>query len=77
LGNSESPLEESFSDDLLEYPQYTRPRDFRGVSVPDVLTEGNHGAIASWRKDAAYVRTRENRPDLLEKISKIGKESDD
>lgn len=77
LGNSESPLEESFSDDLLEYPQYTRPREFRGVSVPDVLTEGNHGAIASWRKDASYVRTRENRPDLLEKVSKIGKESDD
>ena len=77
LGNSESSLDESFSEDLLEYPQYTRPREFRGVSVPDVLTEGNHSAIASWRKNASYVRTRENRPDLLEKFSKIAKESDD
>lgn len=77
LGNSESALDESFGDNILEYPQYTRPREFRGVSVPDVLTEGNHSAIASWRKDASILRTHENRPDLLEKIKKIGTESDD
>lgn len=77
LGNAESPVEESFSADLLEYPQYTRPREFRGSTVPEVLAGGNHGAIAKWREEAALARTRENRPDLLQKTSKMGKESDD
>jgi tRNA (guanine37-N1)-methyltransferase len=77
LGNAESPVEESFSADLLEYPQYTRPREFRGSTVPEILVGGNHGAIAQWREEASLARTRENRPDLLQKTSKMGKESDD
>jgi tRNA (guanine37-N1)-methyltransferase len=77
LGNAESPLEESFSDGLLEYPQYTRPRRYRGAEVPPVLTEGNHGAIAIWRKLAARERTKAFRPDLLEIPSRKGTESDD
>jgi tRNA (guanine37-N1)-methyltransferase len=60
-----STAEESFSAGLLEYPQYTRPPSFRGLDVPDVLTSGDHGAVARWRHDQAVARTRERRPDLL------------
>jgi tRNA (guanine37-N1)-methyltransferase len=61
-----SPVEESFSDGLLEYPQYTRPSEFRGVRVPDVLVSGHHGEVARWRREQALQRTRRVRPDLLE-----------
>jgi len=65
LGSAESPTCESFSDpDLLEYPQYTRPADFRGMTVPAILTSGNHAAIARWRRDQSEERTRLRRPDL-------------
>ena len=65
LGNAESPVEESLEDGLLEYPQYTRPRDFRGHVVPDVLLGGNHAEIARWRAQASLTRTHRRRPDLL------------
>jgi len=65
LGSAESPAAESFSDpSLLEYPQYTRPAEFRGLRVPDVLTSGNHAAIERWRREQAEERTRSRRPDL-------------
>ncbi|HYK95935.1 MAG TPA: tRNA (guanosine(37)-N1)-methyltransferase TrmD [Candidatus Dormibacteraeota bacterium] len=60
-----STVEESFSAGLLEYPQYTRPAEFRGRSVPDILVSGNHEAVRRWRHDAAVARTRARRPDLL------------
>jgi tRNA (guanine37-N1)-methyltransferase len=60
-----STIEESFSAGLLEYPQYTRPPEFRGVAVPDVLVSGNHEAVRRWRHDAAVARTKARRPDLL------------
>jgi tRNA (guanine37-N1)-methyltransferase len=56
---------ESFEDGLLDYPQYTRPADFRGLKVPDVLLSGNHAEIARWRKEQQIERTRQRRPDLL------------
>ena len=65
LGDAQSPGEESFSQGLLEYPQYTRPADFRGMKVPEVLLSGNHAQIARWRAEQAKKRTRERRPDLL------------
>ena len=67
LGSENSVVEESFSDNLLEYPQYTRPEVFRGLRVPEVLLSGNHQAIAAWRREQALRRTRERRPDLLQK----------
>ena len=67
LGSAESLLEESHSDGLLEYPQYTRPAEFRGWQVPDILLSGNHGEIARWRRNQRIVRTAKRRPDLLEK----------
>jgi tRNA (guanine37-N1)-methyltransferase len=66
LGNVESTVEESFEQGLLEHPLYTRPAEFRGLGVPDVLRSGDHGAVAAWRKERALERTREVRPDLLE-----------
>ncbi len=60
-----STVEESFSAGLLEYPQYTRPAEFRGRGVPDVLVSGNHEAVRRWRHDASVARTRARRPDLL------------
>ena len=66
LGHELSAVEDSFADGLLEGPQYTRPADFRGWKVPDILLSGNHAEIAAWRKEQAQKRTRENRPDLLE-----------
>ncbi len=65
LGDEQSALEESFSQGLLEYPQYTRPADFRGMRVPDVLLNGNHAQIALWRDEQARLRTKKRRPDLL------------
>ncbi|HOX44282.1 MAG TPA: tRNA (guanosine(37)-N1)-methyltransferase TrmD [Myxococcota bacterium] len=66
LGKAESTLEESHgAAGLLEYPQYTRPREFRGQAVPEVLLSGDHAAIARWRRRQAIVRTAERRPDLL------------
>ena len=67
LGNSESTVDESFSQPLLEYPQYTRPQEFLGVSVPEVLVSGNHANVDRWRKEQSLEITRKNRPDLLEK----------
>ena len=61
-----STAEESFSDGLLEYPQYTRPPTFRGMDVPAILTSGDHGAVARWREQQARERTRERRPDLID-----------
>jgi len=65
LGDDESSRDESFSHGLLEYPQYTRPAEFRGMKVPDVLVSGNHAEIEKWRREQAKARTKENRPDLL------------
>lgn len=65
LGSETSALFESFSEGLLDYPQYTRPPDFRGMKVPEVLLSGNHAEIARWRKEAALEKTRRKRPDLL------------
>lgn len=65
LGDDASSSEESFSHGLLEYPQWTRPAEFRGMKVPDVLVSGNHAEIAKWRGEQAKQRTREQRPDLL------------
>jgi tRNA (guanine37-N1)-methyltransferase len=67
LGAEESALEESFSESLLEYPQYTRPADFRGWTVPDILLSGHHGEIAKWRRNQSLMRTLQRRPDLLGK----------
>ena len=67
LGNNESLSEESFENDLLEYPQYTRPPVFEGREVPPVLLSGNHKAIADWRHEQAVEKTKARRPDLYEK----------
>jgi tRNA (guanine37-N1)-methyltransferase len=66
LGNPDSTKEESYTDGLLEYPQYTRPREFEGSSVPDVLLSGNHAEIEGWRLRQRLARTLARRPDLLE-----------
>jgi tRNA (guanine37-N1)-methyltransferase len=65
LGDDESSRDESFSNRLLEYPQYTRPAEFRGMKVPDVLVSGNHAEIEKWRRAQARLRTQEKRPDLM------------
>ncbi|MBO5103352.1 MAG: tRNA (guanosine(37)-N1)-methyltransferase TrmD [Clostridia bacterium] len=65
LGNANSALNETFSDNLLEFPQYTRPADFRGMKVPEVLLNGNHAEIAKWRKQQSINLTQQKRPDLL------------
>jgi tRNA (guanine37-N1)-methyltransferase len=66
LGHEQSALEESFSEGLLEYPQYTRPAEYRGWKIPDVLLSGHHAEIAKWRRTQSLIRTLERRPDLLE-----------
>ncbi len=66
LGGAGATDEESFADGLLEYPQYTRPPVFRGMSVPEVLCSGDHQAVAAWRKDQALKRTAERRPELVD-----------
>lgn len=89
LGNQASPMGDSFSNGLLEYPQYTRPADFRSMKVPEVLTSGNHQKIKEWRMKESLRRTLERRPDLLESANltreqqimlqdlKLDQESDD
>jgi tRNA (guanine37-N1)-methyltransferase len=67
LGDEQSAVDDSFTDGVLEAPQYTRPAEFRGWKVPDILLSGNHSAIENWRNEQALKRTRENRPDLLDK----------
>ena len=67
LGNEESAARDSFSDGLLEYPQYTRPAEFRGWKVPEVLLSGHHAEIARWRRQQSLLRTLRRRPDLLER----------
>jgi tRNA (guanine37-N1)-methyltransferase len=64
LGQPESLAEESFEDGLLEHPQYTRPRSFEGLEIPEVLLSGHHNRVAEWRKDLREQTTRERRPDL-------------
>ncbi|MGD0779258.1 MAG: tRNA (guanosine(37)-N1)-methyltransferase TrmD [Dehalococcoidales bacterium] len=67
LGSEESPLDDSHASGLLEYPQYTRPADFRGWQVPEILLSGNHAQIAKWRREQIIKRTLEKRPELLDK----------
>ena len=74
LGSAESPEEESFSDGLLEYPQYTRPRELRGMEVPEVLLCGDHARIRAWRRQESLRATKRFRPDLLEKAELTEKE---
>ncbi len=69
LGKDESSVDESFSSGLLEYPQYTRPREYRGLTVPDVLLNGNHAEINRWRRNEALKLTRERRPELLNDVA--------
>jgi tRNA (guanine37-N1)-methyltransferase len=68
LGSEESAREDSHSGGLLEYPQYTRPRTYRGWEVPEVLLSGNHAQIAKWRREQSILRTLRRRPELLEKV---------
>jgi tRNA (guanine37-N1)-methyltransferase len=70
LGSETSAVYESFSEGLLDYPQYTRPPEFRGMKVPEVLLSGNHAEIARWRQEAAVEKTRRKRPDLLKEHRK-------
>ncbi len=67
LGKDESSVEESFAAGLLEYPQYTRPREFRGMDVPEILLNGDHAKIEKWRQEQAEKRTQQRRPDLWKK----------
>jgi tRNA (guanine37-N1)-methyltransferase len=67
LGDPQSAADDSMSDGLLEYPQYTRPREFRGEAVPEVLLGGNHAEIDKWRRSQSIERTALRRPDLVEK----------
>ena len=76
MGNDQSSLEESFADGLLEYPQYTRPANFRGWTVPDILRSGDHGAVARWRKAQSLVRTLTDRPDLIEARGGLSEEEE-
>lgn len=68
LGSGESAPTDSFYNGLLEYPQYTKPREYRGLNVPDVLLSGDHAKIAKWRRQESLRVTYTNRPDLLEKV---------
>ncbi|HJO95012.1 MAG TPA: tRNA (guanosine(37)-N1)-methyltransferase TrmD [Victivallales bacterium] len=68
LGDNLSSQEESFENDLLEYPQYTKPIEFRGMKVPDILLSGNHKLIKDWRKEQAIFKTKRRRPDLYKKF---------
>jgi tRNA (guanine37-N1)-methyltransferase len=72
MGNDASAGDESFSDGLLEYPHYTRPAEFRGWAVPDVLRSGDHGRIARWRRAQALHRTLRDRPELIERRGGLG-----
>lgn len=66
VGNPESLVEESHELGMLEYPIYTKPAEWRGLAVPDVLLSGHHGKVAEWRREQSLERTRERRPDLLD-----------
>ena len=70
LGADEGAADETFADGLLEHPQYTRPREFRGMTVPDVLLSGNHAAIAAWKLEQRQRRTQQRRPDLWERYQR-------
>ncbi len=74
LGSEESAKDDSHSDGLLEYPQYTRPPVFRDMAVPEILLSGNHGEIAKWRRDQSVIRTAERRPELLENVELSSRE---
>ena len=76
LGNEGSAADESFTSGLLEYPQYTRPANFRGWQVPPVLRSGDHGAVDAWRRAQSLLRTAERRPDLLDVLVRTGALSD-
>lgn len=76
LGNDDSSLDESFSDGLLEYPQYTQPADVRGLVVPEILRSGDHARIARWRRAQALRRTMERRPDLIAARGGLSDEDD-
>ncbi len=76
LGSADSPVEESHTSGLLEYPQYTRPPEYRGWTVPEVLLSGNHAAIRKWRREQSIARTFAQRPDILEKATLTSKERD-
>ena len=77
LGNEDSALDESFISGLLEYPQYTRPAEFRGWEVPAVLRSGDHAAVAAWRRAQSLLRTATRRPDLLRRLRGEGALTDD
>jgi tRNA (guanine37-N1)-methyltransferase len=70
LGSKDSLLQESFTSGTLEYPQYTRPQEVRGLKVPEVLVSGDHGKVAEWREEKSKERTEERRPDLAQKEKK-------
>jgi tRNA (guanine37-N1)-methyltransferase len=74
LGNESSAVTDSYSTGLLEHPHYTRPPEFRGWSVPDVLISGHHGRIEAWRREQSLLRTLQRRPELLEKVELTAKE---
>ena len=74
MGNEASAVEESFTSGLLEYPQYTRPAEFRGWGVPEVLVSGDHGRVARWRRAMALRRTLAHRPDLVDEAGGLGEE---
>jgi tRNA (guanine37-N1)-methyltransferase len=76
LGHKDSKVDESFSDGLLEYPQYTRPATYRGLDVPEVLLSGNHANIAKWRREMSIIKTAQFRPDLLPSASLTDEEKD-
>ena len=76
LGNEQSHQDDSFSDGLLEFPQYTRPREYKGMTVPDVLLSGNHANIEKWRHEQKLIRTLHKRPDLLEKYQLSDKDKE-
>ncbi len=76
LGSSESLINESHTGGLLEYPQYTRPESFRGWAVPEILTSGNHGEIAKWRRKQSIIRTAIRRPDILKVVELNSKEQE-
>lgn len=77
LGSSESAEEESFSAGLLEYPQYTRPAEYRGMAVPEVLLNGNHAHIARWRRQESFRLTWERRPELMANLDESGLDKHD
>jgi len=74
LGNMDSTVDESFSDGLLEHPQYTRPAEWNGRTIPDVLTSGDHGKVAKWRQAQSEALTQDRRPDLWARLQ--GKDTD-